>query len=55
MIDTKARTIPKLEALLGEEVEIDGKRFWISSFECLAKKGWSISFSAEPPPEWLTK
>lgn len=55
MIDTKARTTPKLEALVGEEVEIDGKRYWISSYDRYPEKGWSIRFSAEPPPEWFTK
>lgn len=55
MIDTKARTIPKLEALVGAEVEIDGKRFWIYGFDYFSKTGWSIRFSEESPPEWLRK
>lgn len=55
MIDTKARTIPKVEAIVGAEVEINGKRFWISSFEYHVGKGWDIRYSSNPPPEWLTR
>lgn len=54
MIDTKARTIPKLEALIGEEVEIGGKRYWVSGCDCYPDF-CSIQFSSEPPPEWLTR
>lgn len=55
MIDTKARTIPQIEPIIGAEVEIDGKRLWISKFIFHRNRGWVISFSVEPPPEWLTR